>query len=186
MDSNPCHTHHFPIYTVYGIYNRQVLLLYKCHKPSFVSKLPEETLIHMRHILKSAFALTAVFALAATASASGVQSGDAFRLQMAGQSSWEVSCVLAQSDGDRVSSHQRGRSEQDRGRVLASDILNAQCSYAVPQTGMLQVSLDLSGTGFDCPFTIVEDGFCGAHFTAGQQGSFSIRRLPETGPALTN
>jgi hypothetical protein len=148
--------------------------------------LPKEILFNMRHILKSTFALTSVLALAATASASGIQGGDAFRLQMAGQSSWEVSCVLAQGDGDRVSSHQRGRNEQDRGRVMADDILNAQCSYAVPQSGMLQVSLDLSGTGFDCPFTTVEDGVCGAHFAAGQEGSFSIRRLPESGEALTN
>ena len=186
MDSTPCLTPQISTYTVYGIYNRNDLLLYKYHKPSFAVYLPEETLINMRHILKSTFALTSVLALAATASASGIQGGDAFKLQMAGQSSWEVSCVLAQGDGDRVSSHQRGRNEQDRGRVMADDILNAQCSYAVPQTGMLQVSLDLSGTGFDCPFTTVEDGVCGAHFAAGQEGSFSIRRLPETGEAFTN
>ncbi len=128
-----------------------------------------------------AISLGSSWLLAGLATAQPAPPGDAFILQMMGERGWQVSCELGQSDGDTVTTRERGRGLHDNGRFLVSDVTSGSCSYDVPDRGMLRVTLETRRSGLECPFTETEDGFCRANFSAGQSGRFEIRR--QTVPA---
>ncbi|MFS2319111.1 hypothetical protein RMQ97_14330 [Maricaulis sp. D1M11] len=119
-----------------------------------------------------ALALGASTLFASTASA---QSGETVMLEMFGGRGWEVSCEMAQSDGDRINTRDRGRGRIDNGRFAVTDVVSANCSYTVPAEGRLQLTLDTQRGALDCPFVEDSAGFCRAQFAAGTSGAFSIQ-----------
>lgn len=100
-----------------------------------------------------------------------------------GERGWQVSCQLNQTDGDTVSSRERGRGLHDNGRFLVADVVSGTCSYDVPERAELRITMETRRSGLDCPFVQTEDGFCRAYFAAGQSGSFQIRMAPTQGDA---
>ncbi|MEA1940680.1 MAG: hypothetical protein U9P68_00385 [Pseudomonadota bacterium] len=108
--------------------------------------------------------------------------GDAFVLEMMGQRGWEVSCRLNQEDGDVLETRERGRGLHDNGRFAIGDVTGGLCSYSVPGRGELRLTMQVEHTGFDCPFTVTEAGFCRAYLQPGDSGSFQVTR---TTPAVT-
>lgn len=102
--------------------------------------------------------------------------GDSFVLEMMGQRGWEVSCRLSQEDGDVLETRERGRGLHDNGRFAIGDVTGGLCSYSVPERGELRLTMSVEHTGFDCPFTVTEAGFCRAYLQPGDHGSFQITR----------
>ncbi len=121
-----------------------------------------------------AASLAAAMALAPAAAAQNYSRPDAFLLEAMGERGWTVSCQLDQADGDRVSTRDRGRGLHDNARVLVGDVEAGTCSYEVPERGALRLTMRVEHSSFECPFTIIEEGFCRAHMRAGTSGSFRI------------
>lgn len=132
-----------------------------------------------------AASLAGATALALPATAQTPQGGEAFVLEMLGQRGWEVSCRLNQDDGDVIESRERGRGLHDNGRFAIGDVTGGLCSYSVPDRGELRLTLSVEHTGFNCPFTVTEAGFCRAYLRPGDTGSFQITRRAPTAVAQT-
>lgn len=106
-----------------------------------------------------------------------------FVLEMVGQRGWEVSCRLNQEDGDAIEARDRGRGLHDNGRFAIGDVTGGLCSYSVPARGELRLTMQVEHTGFECPFTVTEAGFCRAYLQPGDHGSFQITRRADPAPA---
>jgi len=132
-----------------------------------------------KHTMMIAASLAGALALVGQTSAQNAQDGEAFVLEMLGQRSWEVSCRLNQDDGDVIESRERGRGLHDNGRFAVGDVTGGLCSYSVPDRGELRLTLQVEHTGFNCPFTVTEAGYCRAYLQPGETGSFQVtRRAP--------
>lgn len=121
--------------------------------------------------------VTAMF-VASLGAGSALADGDTVILQLYGQRAWEVSCEMDQSDGDTITSRERGGGSGSTGRILAQDVMLGTCDYRVGDNGMLRVTLVLDETGLDCPFTLTDEGLCRGYFAGGTSGSFTVTATP--------
>lgn len=104
-------------------------------------------------------------------------------LEVLGQRGWEVSCRMTQSDGDIVTSRERGRGLHDNGRIMVANVASGTCSYSVPERGELRVTMETRRSGMECPFSETADGICRAYFPAGAEGAFTIQPSAPAAPA---
>jgi len=110
--------------------------------------------------------------------------GEFFVLNALGERGWRVVCDLAQADGDQHQRRERGRGILHADEIALRDVVSGECQYEVPENGMLQLTMDLHRTEFQCPFGAMSDGYCQIQLAPGSRGRFMLRQNGEPSGAL--
>lgn len=96
-------------------------------------------------------------------------------LRVSGSGGWSLECVFQTEDGERRD-RARGRGLGDFDTLRATDVMNAECRYAVDARDQMLVRF-IEADGFQCPFSqtaSIEE--CQQTFIGEAEGSFVLQR----------